>query len=150
MKRFKFKFDVVMQVRKARENETLRVLSEAQKAYQETLRNKQHWQLELSKALKRGNLLGEKQLSIVEYTTEQSYIQGVKQKIIQSDQAIMRANKTVEKALRSYLHARKQIKAVETLHEHAYEEFRKEQSKKEQKEIEDLNIIRSRFREDKF
>jgi flagellar export protein FliJ len=148
MKKFRFKFEVVLQVRKTQEQEALRLLSVAQKKYQEALELKQHWLNEQKKSLQRRETLGSQEIQISAVHGEQDYLRGVKQRIIQSDQGIMRASRGVEKALRAYLVARKQSRAIETLQEQALAEYRKDRTKHEQKEMDDLMVMRNRLKEE--
>ena len=62
--------------------------------------------------------------------------------MIRQDQAIVRASRSVEKALRAYLTARRQTRMIETLREKDYQEFKKMVAKKEQKELDELSAMR--------
>lgn len=148
MKKFNFRFAVVLDARKAKENDALRLLGAAQRAHQDTIKNKQYYVNELARSLQRRESLGEGQSVISVYHAEQNYITGLKQKLIQADQSIMRASRGVEKALRAYLFARRQCRAIETLYEQDYKEHKKDLMKKEQKELDDLIVMRTRLKEE--
>jgi flagellar export protein FliJ len=143
-KKFRFRLEAVERVRRAKEQEMLRALAYAQTKYRETLLAKQALMEETNVALARRQSLAEKSQTIVAYQLETEFIVGNKQRMIQSDQAIFRARKFVEKALREMLVAKRALRAIEMLREKAYAEFKIEMRKKEQKELEDLYTSRSR------
>jgi flagellar FliJ protein len=148
MKRFRFKFATVLEVRKAREQEALVALGAAQRVYQEAQGHKRSLQNQLQDSLGRREKLGEQAIGIVAFRTEQDFITGTKQRIIQADQAIVRASRGVEKALRAYIATRRQSRMIEVLEDKARLEFKAEQNRKEQKQMDEFNIMRSRFREE--
>ena len=82
---------------------------------------------------------------IANFKVEEDFILGTKQRIIQADHVIDRAKRGVEKALRAYLFFRRQTRMIEILQEKAYQEFRKKVARREQKEIDDLVIMRFRM-----
>ncbi len=148
MNKFIFKFAVVLEVRKSKKNEALRLLGEAQRLYQSELARKSDLQLQLLKGLERRELLGRDLVGISFYKTEQDFIGGTKQRIHQCDQAIVRASRGVQKALRTYLIARKESKVMESLCDQAYIEYRRLLIKHERKQMDDLMVMRSRFKGD--
>lgn len=150
MKRFEFKFETVLRARKTREEDALRALGAAQRAYQAELSRKAELLSELEEALKRRECLGIEPVGPVAFRLENDFIAGTKQRITRQEQAIFRASKGVEKALRAYLFARKQTRMIEVLREKAYAEYRKARAKHEQKQLDDLSVMRSRFREEIF
>jgi flagellar export protein FliJ len=145
MKKFEFKFAAVLKQRKIREEEALRALGQAQRAYQAELDNKKRLLSDLDLALKRREALGEYPVSPIAFQLEDEFITGSKHWIRRADQAIFRATKNVEKALRGYLHARKQSRMIEILREKAYEQYRRDRSKDEQKRLDDITIMRERL-----
>lgn len=145
MRRFRFRFEVVERVRKAKEGEALRSLSEAQGVYQQALAHKSSLLKKLSQALERREKLGIEAVTPVAFRTETDFITGTKQRIIMADQAIVRATRGVEKALRAYLFARKQVRTIEALRERHFLEFKKALAKKEQRDLDDLYTMRSRL-----
>jgi flagellar export protein FliJ len=145
MKRFRFKFEAVERVRRIREEEALRALAQAQRQYQLALDHKANLQNELENALIRRESLGQQAVSVIAFHTEQDFINGTKQRIIQAEHMISRAARQVEKMLRTYLHTRKQLKTIEMLREKAFSEYKAERQKYEQKQLDDLNIMRARF-----
>jgi len=145
MKRFQFKFAAVLKLRQARENEALRGLAAAQRAYQAELARKAELLSKLDVALRRREELGAVAVDIQAFHLEQGFIDGIRHRIVQADHAISRAARGVEKSMRTYLHARRETRVIEVLREKAIEEFKKEKAKKEQRELDDLTVMRSRF-----
>lgn len=143
MRRFRFRFEAVERVRRARESEALRALAEAQGRYQEALSHKKNLVGQLSDALARRELLGSEPTRVMAFLTENDFISGTKQRIIQSDQAIVRATRGVEKALRSYLAAKRQLRVIETLRERHFSDFKRELAKREQKVLDDIYTTRA-------
>jgi flagellar export protein FliJ len=148
MKKFRFKFETVLTVRKSREQDALTALGAAQRGYQQALNHKQQLQGQLREALERREGLGRTATPVLSFQLEQAFINGTKQRIVQADQAIVRASRVVEKSLRAYLTARKQTRMIEVLEEKEYAEFRRSVAKKEQKELDELMIMRSRLKEE--
>jgi flagellar FliJ protein len=147
MARFRFKLEPVLQHRKTREDEALRALGAAQRAYQLELYKKAKLREDLAQSLLRREQIGREPAVTVTFQIENDFITGTKQRIVRADQAIFRASKNVEKALRSYLKAKRETRAMELLRERAFADYRKEQSKREQREQDDLSLMRQRLRE---
>lgn len=148
MKKFSFKFEAVLKQRKMREEDALRALGNAQRAYQEELSNKSRLLSTLERSLRRREELGGDAVPALAFQLEEEYIRGTKQRLVRADQAILRASRNVEKALRAYLNARKQSRAIEVLREKAYEEYRRERAKLEQKRLDDLTVMRLRLNQE--
>jgi flagellar export protein FliJ len=143
MERFKFKFASVLKVRKSREDEALRSLSIAQKAHQNEIGKKEHLAKVLQQALARREQIGRTPDLASSLYVENDFIKGTKHRMMQADQAIMRAKRGVEKALRFYLNAKRYTRAIEILKEDYYAEYKKMLSKDEQKKLDDLVVMRS-------
>lgn len=148
MPKFAFRLESVLKLRKTREEEALRALGGAQRAYQACLAQKAGFLAQLEAALLRRERLGELAIGIEAFRIEQSYIEGTKQRITRADHAIFRASKLVEKALRAYLNARKQSRMLETLKEKDYNAFRKARAKIEARSLDDLTVMRFRMKEE--
>lgn len=143
-KKFKFRLEAVEKIRRVKEQEALRGLAHAQSKFQVALNHKVELLGELEKSLIRREGLGTiKAAPALDFQMETAFISGTKQRIIQADQAILRAKKFVEKALRELLVARRALRTIETLREKAYEEFKREMRKREQKALEDIYVGRS-------
>ena len=145
MKKFNFRFQSVLQVRKIREREFLRHLSRTQKTHQAELSKKSELVRLLDQSFANREILGTKNEHVVSFYLEDSFIIGTKQRIIQADQAIARASKAVDRALQTYLVAKGQSKVIEKLLEKAKKEYRTELRKKEEKELDESTIMRSRL-----
>jgi flagellar FliJ protein len=143
MKRFRFGLESVLQSRRLNENEALRELAEAQKKLQSEFESKRQLQLLLDQAFHDRDGLGKTVAPASGFQLIQSFIVGTKQKILKSDQAIFRANRGVEKAMRSYLQAKRLTRMIETLRERAFSEFKLQVKKFEQKEQDELTIMRN-------
>ena len=102
---------------------------------------------QLRASLERREQLGQQPVSISSFQSEQAFITGTKQWIIRADQAILRASRGVEKALRTYLIAKRQTRMIEILYDKEYVDYRKQLAKKEQKDLDDLMIMRARLKE---
>ena len=150
-KRFKFRFEAVERVRRSQEDEALRLLAQAQRVFQAALDHKAGLLERLRLSLERRETLGEAGKEAVPATPfrlENAFIAGTKQRIIQADQAILRARRGVEKALRGFLHARRQTRIVESIREKDFAEYRKALQQREQKELDDLYVMRARMSRD--
>lgn len=148
MKKFSFKFESVLKQRKIREQESLRVLGQAQSELQSLQQEKNLLQKNLDEALLRRESLGKTAVPVLSFHLEESFIQGTKQRISRTEQYISRATKAVERALRTYLLARKQSRAIELLREKELEEFKNERNQYEQKVLDDVTLMRTRLKED--
>lgn len=144
-RKFRFKLESVEKVRRSKEQEFMRALAVAQSRYHQALNFKMQLLSSLEKSLIRREELANSAQSILAYQVENEFISGTKQRIMQADQFILKAKKNVEKALKEYLAARRQTRAIEVLREKAFEEFKIESRKREQKELDDLYVMRSRF-----
>lgn len=144
-KKFKFKLEAVEKVRLLKEQECMRALAQAQSRYHQALAFKMSLLESLEKTLIRREELSSAPQSILAYQVENEFIVGTKSRIEQADRFILKAKKQVEKMLKEFLHARKQTRVIEILRENAFTEFKKELRKKENKELEDLYVMRSRF-----
>src|SRR5262245_46098109 len=128
MRKFRFRFETVLKARKTKEEDALRALGAAQRAYQEELSRKAALLKRLEESLIRRERLGIEPVGAVDFQLEQDFIVGTKQRLIKQDQAIFRASKAVEKALRAFLHARRQTTMMETLREKDFADWRKQRA----------------------
>lgn len=145
MKKFRFQFEAIEKVRTRQQEAALRVLADAQRAYQAAVAYKVSLKEQLEETLIRREALGKTPISVIAFRMETDFITGTKQRIIQSDQAILRASKQVEKALRAYLVARRATKMMESIREKAYAEWKKERARYEQKQLEEQYVMRNRL-----
>jgi flagellar export protein FliJ len=145
VKKFHFKFETVQKVRKQAEEAALRTLGEAQRAHQAALARKQSLMDDLVAALKRREALGAEPVSPVAFQLESEFISGTKVRIGHAELGIQKAMRGVEKALRAFLHARKQLRMIETIREKHFAEFKQQLRKREEKEQNDLYLMRARM-----
>lgn len=148
MKKFNFKFETVLKQRKMREEEALRVFGKAQRDLQTQKDELVALRESLEGALVRRESLGSQAVAVHEFQLEENFIRGIKIRISKVELAIQRVSKSVEKALRVYLQARKQSRAIEILREKAYQEYRQERVKYEQKILDDITVMRAGMKED--
>jgi flagellar export protein FliJ len=148
MKKFNFKLSIVLEVRKNQENEALRVLANAQNVYQREIERKASLMSQLQNALQRREELASTPTTITSFQLEQNNIICAKQRILQAEQAIFRATKELEKARRNYINARRQSSIMETLRDREHRKYRQEVSKKEQKAMDELTVMRSQMKEE--
>jgi flagellar export protein FliJ len=150
MKKFNFQFQTVLRVRKIQEMEFLRQLARTQRAHQEELIKRSQLDVLLEKSLKRRENLGQTDEDVASFYLEDNFIIGTKQKIIQADRDILRASKAVARALQVYVSAKRQSKVIETLLERAQTEHRRMLKKKEEKDLDELVVIRNRLSKDGY
>lgn len=143
MQRFRFKFEAVDRVRKTAQDSALRALAEAQRRLQSCQQHKLDLLRQLEESRVRREQLGSGEVALPFVQTETDFIIGTKQRIIQADQAIFRATKVVQKAMRGYLQARRAKRSIELLREKAQQEHRKEVQRHEQKVLDDLYTMRA-------
>ncbi len=143
-KKFRFRLEAVEKVRHAKEQEALRGLAAAQAKYQDALHAKRRLLDENDRALTRRDALARRAQPVLAFQLENEFIDGNRQRFIQADQAIFRARKFVEKALREVILAKRALRAIELLREKAYAEYRSALRKREQKELEEVYVSRPR------
>ncbi|MGK5089257.1 flagellar export protein FliJ [Bdellovibrionota bacterium FG-2] len=150
MKKFRFTFDSILTFRKTLEESSLRKLGEAQRVFQAQLAQKKELENILKDALERRQNLGIDPIGVFAFQLEQNFIVGTKQRIIQAEAAIVRANRGVEKALRSFLMARRETRKLELLYEKQFVQFKKERTRREQMDQDDLSVMRNHFKEEQL
>lgn len=148
MRKFVFKFEVILKQRKAHEEIALRQLAAAQQAYQQAIKVKSDLQEDLKNSLIRRENLGNEPVGIAAFKTEQDFITGIKFRIIRSEQGVTRAMRGVEKALRYYLQTRRQTQVMERLKEKHYRSFKQDRNRKDALEVDDISVMRSHLKID--
>ena len=144
MKKFQFRFEAVLKVRKIKQDEALRAVAFHEKVYRQEIEKKATLLTELDLAYKRIESFSEKSSQISIYQSEQDFIEGTKQRIIQADHAILKARRNLDKVLRLFTAARAQSQVMETLKDNAHKEYRKDIERREQKLMDDLTLMRFR------
>lgn len=149
MKKFQFRLDTVLKLRKKKEDLALQEFAKAQRAYQSEIHNRAFLMQRLEQALERREKLGVTEVSSVAFKTEEDFISGTKQRIIQAGQAILRAHRSLQKAMSNYLHFKKQTMVLEKLEETQFAKFKEQLRKREERELDDLTIMRRSLLNDK-
>ena len=148
MRKFQFKYQAVLHERKMKEGHALELLADAQHALQKELELKNGLIKELQYSLERKEQLGVHAVKISEFQSEQAFIIGTKQRMIQADQRVFRAQKSVDKALRNYAQCKRKSQIMEELREKYYIEYKKDLKKNDQKQIDDLVVMRLHLKEE--
>lgn len=143
MKRFQFKLEALLTIREQQVHEALRILAETQRNLMSEQERKNSLENQLKNAALRRELLGNKISSIQEYRIEDALIQGNRKRIEFSDRAIIRAKKWVNQAMSQYLVARRRKTIIEKLKDKAKEDYKMELRKFEQKQLDDIYVMRS-------
>lgn len=145
MAKFKFQLEAVEKVRNQSEQKALEELSRCQRTYQEKIAEKRAIYDKKLQAFARKNEMMSRDSSIHEIQLQEDFITGLKYQMVKADQAIVRARRFLEQAMRGYIKCRKERMMVDRLKEKALEEFKLEQSRLEQKSLDDLMTMRARL-----
>jgi flagellar export protein FliJ len=143
MKKFKFKFEPILVLRKNMEELILRELAAAQLVYRNEVDAKINLEKQLEDSLQRREKLGQQPTGIEPFHIEQNFIMGTKQRIVMAKQSILRASKRVEKVMKRYLEARKKTQQMEKLKERYFDQFKADRRDYENKQLDDLMIMRN-------
>jgi flagellar FliJ protein len=145
MAKFKFQLESVEKVRLQKEQKMLEALSESQRDYLARIQAKRDLLGKKQNAFEKKNELVSRDASINEIKLSEDYITGLNAMIIKADQAIIRARRFLDQAMRNYIHARKERMMIDRLKEKAFDEFKVEQSRLEQRRLDDLITMRARL-----
>lgn len=145
MAKFQFQLQTVEKVRVQKEQKMLEELSISQGKFQEKIANKKNLLQKKQDAFVRKNELASRDASINEIRLLEDFITGLKQNIIRADQEIIRSRRFLEQSMRQYIHARRERMMIDRLKEKAVAEFKVEQTRLEQKELDDLITMRARL-----
>jgi len=145
MAKFKFQLESVEKVRKMKEQKMLEALSESQRAYLEKIELKRGLLAKKQAAFEGKDSLSGSAAPVNEIRLYEDFIEGLKVRIQRADQAIIRARRFLDQAMRHYIQARKDRMMIDRLREKAYEEFRLAQARLEQKRLDDLITMRARM-----
>jgi len=143
MAKFKFQLESVEKVRLQKEQKMLEALSESQRDYLARIQAKRDLLGKKQNAFEKKNELVSRDASINEIRLSEDYITGLNAMIIKADQAIIRARRFLDQAMRNYIHARKERMMIDRLKEKAFDEFKVEQSRLEQRRLDDLITMRA-------
>ena len=145
MAKFQFQLQTVEKVRVQKEQKMLEELSVSQGKYQEKITNKKNLITKKQDSFVRKNELVSMDASINDIRLLEEYIVGLKQNIIRADQEIIRARRFLEQDMRKYINARRERMMIDRLKEKAMTEFKIEQNRLEQKQLDDLITMRARL-----
>jgi flagellar FliJ protein len=145
MAKFQFQLQTVEKVRVQKEQKMLEELSISQGKYQEKIANKKALLAKKQDSFLKKNEMVSRDANINEIRLQEEYISGLKQHIVRADQEIIRARRFLEQAMRQYIHARRERLMIDKLKEKAMAEFKVEQSRLEQKQLDDLITMRARL-----
>ena len=145
MRKFRFKLEAVEKVRKSKERDALRDLATAQRALQAEKERKNLLLKNLESSLSRREQWASLTAQSNVLAVEEDFIQGTKYRIQQTELAIRRAERHLEKSMAFYLTCRQQLRMIEKLRSKALAQFKEEQLSKEAKQLDDLYIMRSRY-----
>jgi flagellar FliJ protein len=148
MKKFNFRFEEVLKLRKRTEDQSLRELALAQRAYQEELAKKQSLLESLRISMDRRAAVGVEPTDVAALYIENDFIEGQKTRIAWADQAILKASKRVDKQLQNYIQTKRKTQVIERLREKELADYKKTRNKKEQRELDELTVMRSRLNQE--
>jgi flagellar FliJ protein len=145
MAKFKFQLEAVEKVRTQKEQKMLEELSVAQRNYQEKIAEKRAILAKKQTAFVEKAELASRDASINEIRLLDEYLIGLKYQLVRADQAIVRSRRFLDQGMRNYINARKERMMIDQLKEKAFGEFRLEQGRLEQKNLDDLITMRARL-----
>ena len=145
MAKFKFQLESVEKVRTQKEQKMLEILSESQREYLSRIQDKRDLLSKKQNAFEKKNELVSRDASINEIRLSEDFITGLNARILKADQAIVRARRFLDQAMRNYINARKERMMIDRLKERAHEEFKLEQNRLEQRKLDDLITMRARL-----
>ena len=97
-------------------------------------------------AFENKNALSDRSATINDIRLVESYIDGLKYHLIRADQAIIRSRRFLEQAMKHYIQSRKERMMIDRLREKAFEEFKVEQARLDQIQLDDLSTMRARLK----
>jgi flagellar FliJ protein len=147
MAKFKFQLEAVEKIRTQAEQKALEALSVQQRNYQEKVGAKNDLLKKKSSAFSAKNEMLSRDSSVNEIRLQEEHITGLNYQLVRADQAIVRARRFLEQSMREYIKARRERQMIDRLKEKAKEEFKKNQNRLEQKQLDDLVTMRTRLKE---
>lgn len=145
MAKFRFELEAVEKFRTQKEQKMLEELSVSQKNYQDKINQKKELLNKKQQAFVMKNELISRDAAINEIRLQEDYITGIKHHLVRADQAIIRARRFLEQDMKKYIQARRERMMIDKLKEKALEEFKVEQARLEQKQLDDLITMRARL-----
>lgn len=145
MRKFRFHLQTVLDLRKRAEDEALRAVGLAQQQLVAENARRERCLADLTESHRQLEALGGTVASGRDYQTQQVFIEGTHHRIRLAEHAILRASRSVEKAMHAFLIAKRRTRAIEVLRERAQAEHKRQVARKEFKEQDDINVMRSRI-----
>jgi flagellar FliJ protein len=145
MARFHFRLESVRKLRENQEKEALKMLSEAQRNLQDKIDYRDHLLNLEKKAGASRNGLSSGLSSSSAYTVHDQFAEGSRVRLLQAENEIRRAQRSLEKMAIHYMGTRKKKKMIEEIRNKNLEAFKKQERKKEQKQIDELTVMRWRL-----
>ncbi|MGE4234027.1 MAG: flagellar export protein FliJ [Bacteriovoracia bacterium] len=148
MRRFQFRLEPVLKERKRIEDLKLREFALAQRFLEKIKGELEKLNSDLKDGIDKASLLASASTnSVANLQTADTFISGQKRRIQWKKEDIERTEKFVAKKRNEHLAARQKREAMEKLKARKLEFFKKEERKKEQKNLDDLYVMRARFKE---
>jgi flagellar export protein FliJ len=138
--KFKFKLESVLKVRSSQEKKALTEMSIHQKNYQNEFDKKSKLFDKLKKTISYDQNVFEENMPTYYLSLRDNYISKIKSELTKADQSLLVAKKKLEKSLSNYYLARSNHEIMETMKKENFEIFKKEISKKDQKDSEELTV----------
>lgn len=142
MKKFRFRFEAVEKLRKNQEQRAMQEFAEAQRDYFACVREKEKLLIDLENALIGREKLADEWTSPHLFQLQDSHIFGVKKSIGRAEQTIIRAHKKLQKAMKAFLEARRNVKKIEHLKNKDLEIYKRDRAKYEQNRLDELTTMR--------
>lgn len=146
MRKFKFRLESVLNLRRKKEQQSLIHMSRAQSKYLQEVSKKNQLIEDHKKAIERREIIANPGTQSGVIATEEDFIKGTKVRITHADQSILRAKRVLDKRMLDYQFARREREVIEKLKEKAKREYLLKRKKKETKEIDEINVLRSRVK----
>jgi flagellar export protein FliJ len=125
-----------------RSNLILQQLGTTQREYQACLGELQNLRSQQASARASLEALSQEPRAVSEYRLWEEYISGHSNRIIAAQHRLEKSRKKVEKILRIFLLAKRQLKSIENLRDRQRTEFYQFMRKRDQKRLEDMTLSR--------
>ena len=142
MKKFRFRFQTIQQLRDREEKEALKDFSNEQKKFRTEVEKKNSIIRSLENSLTRRENLAPSGAGSAHYCLEDAFILGSKVRIYQQEMAINRAEKSLRKSFRNYVDKRQKRMTMDKLREKELAAYKKEKKKQEQKELDEFYVLK--------
>lgn len=141
MKRFSFRFEQVSKVKKQKEQEALRVLTQIQSEKMKATQKREKLSEDLNRGLEQRSDLANHGASSDLFRTWEDFVVGTRIRIRNTDQYLQKISKILARAMQGYLSAKREFETYEKIRERDYSQFREKLKKLEQKNLDDIYIM---------